>query len=398
MANLEAHFDTLSKKWNLPSTKQSQVLLTLRHAVHLQEALISLMDRFKIFVKQFLTTTSAISSRLKTRHENSTATPPSRHESTKSIFHLLRQWFLLLLRLRDSQTYLQSGEARHPGDIHFSCSTRYRSLLKTKGVQSDGYTSYFKSDHYSGTGWDEYFDDRVGLRVRLKRILGEGKVDKLMERSYFEAKFDTWDEDYKKYSGKIEETVEGLMEDCRRYLGRVEFVGKDKEEKLKVTVKADQLILHRLGDDYRIEDKGGVLPEGFGKKEWKAVTRVADIKGYEGEGGKRKRVVLEDSEDEDKEGTGGGGIKVVAKKIEKVKEGSSLERIKREVGVGIETTGEDIGREERGEEVWEKVEAEVEVEVDVDVLVDMEVDEVEDGVGKREFLAWGDELLVVVVN
>lgn len=70
-----------------------------------------------------------------------------------------------------------------------------------------------------------------------------------------------------------------------------------------------------------------------------------------------------------------------------------METIKREVGVGIITTGEDVGREETvgGEKVWRKEE---DKNVEVLAVDDVEEDDVEEE--KREFLAWGDELLVLV--
>lgn len=184
MSNLLSTFQTLSTKWSLPSSTHAKSLQTLKHSVHLQTTLLILISSFKKFVKQFISTTSEIKTRLETRHENIS----NRHESLPSIFSLLRNWFLLLLRLRDSQTYLQSGEARHIGDVARSKSTTFKSLLKSKGVQGDGYTSYFKSEFYSGASWDEYFDDKVGLRVRLIKVLGEGKLNKLMERTFFESK------------------------------------------------------------------------------------------------------------------------------------------------------------------------------------------------------------------
>ena len=82
---------------------------------------------------------------------------------------LLQHFLEQCLRLHDGKMLLVSGECRHQGDIRMAKKqTKFSSRLNLQGERDDGYTKMFNAPGgYSGYGWDEYYDDRCGIKERL---------------------------------------------------------------------------------------------------------------------------------------------------------------------------------------------------------------------------------------
>jgi hypothetical protein len=88
--------------------------------------------------------------------------------TTLLLTHIFHQY----LRIRDGMNLMTSGECRHPGDIHEAKTTKFPSQFHKLSHQGDGYTTLYSSDHYSGYGWDEFYNPHVGIKARLLRALG----------------------------------------------------------------------------------------------------------------------------------------------------------------------------------------------------------------------------------
>ena len=106
---------------------------------------------------------------------------------------ILRNWFANYIRLRDGFVLLESGERRHPhdGDLNInnnnsatttihaseaaasSLSRNQKFQSKLNGAfRSDGITRKFSSSNgYTGAGYDEVYDEDVGIKRRLLEAL-----------------------------------------------------------------------------------------------------------------------------------------------------------------------------------------------------------------------------------
>jgi hypothetical protein len=125
------------------------------------------------------------SQRLQFQHDDASA---SSHQDaatamttvTCQVVRLLTHWFRNYLRLRDGLVLLHSGECRHRGDVRAAAATtttqhnnsnnnkhNHKSKLGQQSTRADGYTTMYSGDHYSGYGWDELFDEHVGVKTRL---------------------------------------------------------------------------------------------------------------------------------------------------------------------------------------------------------------------------------------
>ena len=95
---------------------------------------------------------------------------------------VVRSWFLAYLRCRDAGIFCATGECRCKFDTTAAVSSK-KSQLKMKGKQRDGYTEYYKADVYSGYGYDEFNDDKVGHYARIKRALGKKREERFEDVS-----------------------------------------------------------------------------------------------------------------------------------------------------------------------------------------------------------------------
>lgn len=90
-------------------------------------------------------------------------------EQIKVVFS---HWMEQFVRLQDCFVLLQSGECRHETDIKLCRSYAFKSRFGGDLLRNDGYTSMYSGKFYSGFGWDELFDEDVGLKARITSALG----------------------------------------------------------------------------------------------------------------------------------------------------------------------------------------------------------------------------------
>jgi len=161
----------------------SQLLSSLKLTPARQSALQPYFDFFDIWFARHTELISSLSNGIdafEKKTDRLLTNLPSESDDTKH--KLLLSWFLSFLRFRDSQVFAMSGECRHPHDVSEAKKSKL-SKLKTKGIQGDGYTEYFKADHYSGFGWDEFNDDEVGIHARIKTALGGKRAERYEEKA-----------------------------------------------------------------------------------------------------------------------------------------------------------------------------------------------------------------------
>lgn len=207
-------------------------------------------------------------------------------ERTKLLQHFLEQ----SLRLHDGLVLLVSGECRHKGDIRMAKKQppHLRSKLKLQRPRGDGYTILFNAPGgYSGYGFDEFFDEELGIKVRLL-----DKIQKCCTKRRSKKKI--WDY-LLSHGGQAFDTVLEQHESAMINLGftalkhqvvkdlklvsaktskntKVSFVLHDKMEKLQYR----DISLERQGDQFQVEDPKGALPNGYTVQNWERIMKLPD--------------------------------------------------------------------------------------------------------------------------
>ena len=277
-----------------------------------------------------------------------------------AIQSILEHYFINYLRLRDGLVLLTSGECRHPGDSKRARSKKASfksSFGSDSSARGDGYTALFSAEGgYSGTGWDEFYDEHLGVRTRLVDAClacadaapprGGGwsgnrvKVwDKLLESGAetFESALDMHDTETKAITGRLEQNRQQFMDGFNSILvralrykgagvqaGKITMVTTDKFERIELhnatSLGISHLVLERRGDNFRIHDDGGVLPSDWDLNKWKQTMEPGELsKMTQNQGGKRtsnvvsastgsqkskKRRIIKDSDSSDDDSSG----------------------------------------------------------------------------------------------
>ena len=156
----------IRRKYEAQPKRRKQIEHMFQHANHVLQKLTS--KRISLF--------HGIRS-LKRNSEASIEACASLSTQTKipALQSLIQHWFIQYLRLRDGFVLLQSGECRHKPDQVSSTKTRFPSKLTSNKTRADGYTTLFSASHYSGFGWDEFYDEERGVKSRLCLLLLNGK-------------------------------------------------------------------------------------------------------------------------------------------------------------------------------------------------------------------------------
>ena len=226
----------------------------------------------------------------------------------------LTGWFASYLRVRDGLVLLTSGECRHPADSALALlgSNPYPSSLGSgggSGLRDDGYTSLFSSRMgYSGYGWDEFFDEDEGIRRRMADALllcagsgpthsGRAKVwEKLCDAGaeVFEAQMDHHESVVKAATTELEGVADRFVGGINTILvgrdgrgrrrgggggGRIVLTSTDKFERLEMRgsfLGVTDLVIERRGDDFRVDDDGGVLPSDWDGSRWDAAMSLPE--------------------------------------------------------------------------------------------------------------------------
>jgi len=296
-----------------------------------------------------------------------------REKFTHSLREALQHWFIQYLRLRDSFVLLTSGECRHPNDSmkarvakkngycdqkiavflrelndneissYLSVISKIRSSFSfpseldvdPANTRKDGYTKLFKSKNgYSGFGWDELFNDELGLRYRLLFLLYQmtifpkssenipshkikSTLDRIWEESLiekggaysFDIAFDeherrmqhlqkTFEERCDSFIGVVnrvlQETSNSRFVDFNKQLssqvfmhqskrkqgpsGKLILSKEDKFERLELkeasTCGLSELIIQRQGDAFKVIDDHGVLPSNMTVSKWLSAMKL----------------------------------------------------------------------------------------------------------------------------
>jgi len=258
------------------------------------------------------------------------------HNISAIIQSMLQHWFIQYLRLRDGFVLLQSGECRHVPDQRMSESTSFRSRLTYNKGRADGYTTLFSASHYSGFGWDEFYDEENGIKSRFCQLLlhrksrgdanevWENWLDRFPTLSAFETKLDHHETKMrqlideleisrKNFLRKVEETISDLTQSKKEK--KIQMSTKDKFECLQISIlnrNGQELFIkiERQGNNFRINDSDGVLPKDWTQKDWENQMKWDNPKatsqsksqyvGRERKGLKR-RVIDESSEDSEED-------------------------------------------------------------------------------------------------
>jgi hypothetical protein len=184
---------------------------------------------------------------------------------TSVLTHLFHQY----LRLRDGLNLMTSGECRHVGDVKQAQQAKFKSRLNKQSLRGDGYTTLYSAKYYSGYAWDEFFDPNVGV---LHRLQAHVKWDWLLDHGAqaFESCLDQHETALQEIQSKLESLRLLIIKDLSRH-GKVEFLTRDKMERLSVTTKKTGrcISLERRGKDFQLKDKYGCLPNGWKVQDWK---------------------------------------------------------------------------------------------------------------------------------
>ena len=205
----------------------------------------------------------------------------------------LRHWFAILVRLRDGFVLLESGERRHPhdGDDESGANAsegEYASTLASSGYRADGRTRKFSSlNGYSGGGYDEFWDEDAGIRLRLLGVLAglagggvrpEAVWDRLLETGAqaFENLMDGHIEESKRLRDELNGIQRRFVDDVNSALGRAARKGGGKADAVRLVVedKSERLTwglvdISRKGNQFTLPDEGGSLPYGMTEASWR---------------------------------------------------------------------------------------------------------------------------------
>lgn len=218
---------------------------------------------------------------------------------------VVRRWFANYVRLRDGFVLLESGERRHDHDDEddsskSSSSSSFPSKLKG-ALRPDGITRKFKSDKgYTGRGYDEVYDDDVGIKRRLLQTLAKLDCGRRSITTVDEKLFDDesggatqWQmcmDEHISLSKGLREELNSIAHDfvlgINRHLlllnskktssssstktttivKKLTLNTDDKFERIKL---GDLIDISRRGNDFSIKDKGGSLPIGMSFSDWR---------------------------------------------------------------------------------------------------------------------------------
>jgi len=401
----------LEKKYGtLPASHQESCKHTIsvsNHAIHILKTLYVKRNSLLTGIEAFETLCQECINAVK-RIVNDGKTSKLRNMVQNVLTHLFVQY----IHLRDGFVLLTSGECRHEADSQLAQNEKgFPSRLSSLSKRKDGYTTLFSSKlGYSGYGWDEFHNEEVGVRRRLldklrkccmypknmtadmeaKFLHGESALgareaiwEKLIEdgAEIFENAFDRHENKMKELQRCLERTrcdFVSRMETVLSPFGsiRLIMVTEDKFERLELknanALGLSAFCIQRQGDAYRGNDRRGALPSNINIKEWAKIVELpshmkdpkiddvfASDSGAPLKGNKRKRVVIDDSDEEcqneehNTKKDGGKCLKVTVKtSVDKGSTtSSSIHTIKQRLGVNVddlERGREGIEAEEEG--------------------------------------------------
>lgn len=288
--------------------------------------------------------------------------PQVKDNTTALLTHIFHQF----LRIRDGMNLMTSGECRHPGDIQEAKTTRFPSQFRNLSHQKDGYTTLYSSDHYSGYGWDEFYNPHVGIKARLLQALGKDCWDALLEygAQAFETSLDQHNEvEIPKITNRLDQLRLDMIRDLERIASTVTFLTRDKMERLELVKGGQHITLERRANDFQVQDPNGCLPSHWNAADWnRAFAYVLPEKLPVLPPPKKvRRLVIQDSDDEDGppatmrtvQGVSSTGLRVRVTNKETKTSCGSLFKIKKDEGVSaqeLQESREWLEAEEAGQQ------------------------------------------------
>ena len=296
-------------------------------------------------------------------------------EKQTQAIEIVRRWFANYVRLQDGFVLLESGERWHEfddhddddcsddddiitGKGHHTSSAALVFLSKLNGAyRPDGVTRKFKSKRgYTGRGYDEVYDEDVGILRRLceslSRIDGGGGRgiksvnEKLFDgdstgASYWQGCMDEHIAESKALREDLNSIASDFVDGINRQLltyataaktkvvssakgnacsscgsvKKLTLISDDKFERINL---GDLLNISRRGNDFSVKDRGGSLPIGMSVADWqmkfslKEVDNAAvrkqpislrnsKIEVEEVRTAKKRKMILEDSSEEEED-------------------------------------------------------------------------------------------------
>jgi hypothetical protein len=227
---------------------------------------------------------------LKKIAENSDSTRRSEH-ITSILFH----WFQQFLRLRDGMTLMTTGECQHAPDRIISRTSknrRYKSRLgEDASRRRDGYTHLYSAvGGYTGWGYDEFYDETVGIKHRLLRALMSSRKkdpteaqlnkvwDSLLDRGAqaFEAGLDAHHTRQEEIRTSLKHSQTTLESNIQSFFAPCKLTvdAKEKFERIALQYSGGTLTIARQGDNFQITDSRGVLPDNLSLQGWNKIMQL----------------------------------------------------------------------------------------------------------------------------
>lgn len=315
------------------------------HANHVLSTLVSKRSSLENGIVVFKEVSEYYSNEFATilQSECSRGSSNSTTQSEARIRDILTNWFAIYIRLRDGFVLLESGECRHTHDGNDMHGNNNANKFKSKlsgALRPDGITRKFSSEKgYTGAGYDEVYDDDVGIKVTLLNTFykidgqkGYDAMNKLFDKDGNGAQI--WENqmdivnDTQIIRDRFMLIQSTFINDVNTILSRVgksdrlSLVNDDKSERITY---GDYLDIERKGNEFKINDVGGSLPFGMDVKSWRVKFGLVVVKEKKASVGgsysdsdklqvgeeeevvkskskkKPRKVVLEDSSDEDEE-------------------------------------------------------------------------------------------------
>lgn len=291
----------------------------------------------------------------------------SKLQNLKSVLAVLLQHYL---RIRDGLILLESGECRHEGDYP-KPNNPFKTRLTKNKTCDDGYTKLYSKDlKYAGFGWDEFYDEKYGVKTlllkALKSLSSKSRLDSIWEKllesgaQVFESCLDNHEtkiQVLRKAAETLRETIkQSLLQLLQKFAGgrgQVNFVTQDKMEYLEVRLQKEvagisSVKLQRRANEFQVQGSRGVLPDGWDRNMWKNHMNlpsryVKSVVGpIESNGTKKRRRVIDDSSDDE---APDANLHVHEKKVqcENAEHTVSLKAIK--VSMGVDVSGLETARE-----------------------------------------------------
>jgi hypothetical protein len=244
-------------------------------------------------------------------------------DADRRLASVVQHVFSTLLRLHDGLILVTSGECRHDADAALARSSPFPSrLISGEGGESNVYR---RDGVYSGTGWDEWADERNGLQARLVHAskkswdaLSRGTgIEHLLNQ--LEADIRRLEDSFSRLKAAVERALlPPLQQTLRAANVKIRLSFQCKMESMTIHAPAAKYSMEwkRLAGQFQLGET--VLPQRISRNEWEnmlgyrepqstsssssSAAAVASAAIPRSKNQKRKRqCMFDDSDDEEEE-------------------------------------------------------------------------------------------------